>query len=192
MAIGKPLNLLRKVGAGGLGAALSVTLVLVSCDEADQTLAPTTSHHSNISPQFTMGSGTTSTLIGQGTHNDVKKLTDRSRDWDFTLKAKDGMEVIVRSFAYAVNAQTGWHQHPGPVLIQVIEGTMTFYEADDPECRPIVVPAGHGYLDTGSGHIGRNESGAPARDVTVFFAPPGTQVAQLRIDMPTAPPQCNF
>ena len=26
-------------------------------------------------------------------------------------------------------------------------------------------------LDTGHGHIGRNETGEPARDVTVIFAP---------------------
>jgi hypothetical protein len=46
------------------------------------------------------------------------------------------------------------------------------------------VSAGHGYLDAGDGHIGRNLSGAPAKDITIYLAPPGTQVSQLRIDMP--------
>jgi hypothetical protein len=168
---------------------LTLAVLLSACEDAGSSVTSSASH--SMRPEFTMGSGTTSTLIGQGTHDDIKMLTRRSREWDFSLRAKDGLEVIVRSFAYAVDAQTGWHQHPGPVLIQVLEGTMTFYEADDPECRPIVVTAGHGYIDTGHGHIGRNESGAPARDLTVFFAPPGTEVAALRIDMP-APQQCNF
>jgi hypothetical protein len=30
-------------------------------------------------------------------------------------------------------------RHPGPVLIQVVKGTVTFYEADDPSCSSIVV-----------------------------------------------------
>jgi hypothetical protein len=32
--------------------------------------------------------------------------------------------------------------------------------------------------------MGRNLSGAPAKDVTIYLAPPGTQISQLRIDMP--------
>ena len=48
----------------------------------------------------------------------------------------------------------------------------------------ITVHAGEGYLDTGEGHMGRNLSGAPAKDVTIYLAPPGTRVTQLRIDMP--------
>ena len=51
---------------------------------------------------------------------------------------------------------------PGPVF-QVIEGQVTFYERDDPTCTPKVVSKGQGYVDTGKGHIGRNESGAPAQ-----------------------------
>ncbi|HEY2066330.1 MAG TPA: hypothetical protein VGG84_10265, partial [Gemmatimonadaceae bacterium] len=110
----------------------------------------------------------------------MKRISD---DWQVQLKAQKGLEVIVRSFAYAPGSFTGWHQHPGPVLIQVIEGTVTFFEAAHP-CTPIVVSAGHGYLDAGDGHIGRNLSGAPAKDITIYLAPPGTQVSQLRIDMP--------
>jgi hypothetical protein len=92
----------------------------------------------------------------------------------------------VRSFAYNPNSFTGWHQHLGPVLIQIIEGTVTFYEADHP-CTPIVVHAGEGYLDTGNGHMGRNLTDAPAKDITIYLAPPGTQVSQLRVDMPAPP-----
>lgn len=70
-----------------------------------------------------------------------------------------------------------------------MEGTVTFFEANDP-CTPIVVKAGQGYVDSGEhGHIGRNLSGAPAKDVTVYLPPPGTQFSQLRIDM-NAPADC--
>jgi hypothetical protein len=135
---------------------------------------------------MTMGSGSTPTYIGQGTYGrvNVKRVDD---DFEVQLKAQKGLEVITRSFAYGIGAVTGWHQHPGPVLISVIQGTVTFYNADDP-CTPITVHAGEGYVDTGEGHMGRNLSGALAKDVTIYLVPPGTQVPQLRIDMPTAPP----
>jgi hypothetical protein len=111
----------------------------------------------------------------------------KTKDWQVELKAKGGLEVVVRSFAYAPGSFTGWHKHPGPVLIQVVEGEVAFYEADAP-CTPVIVRAGEGYLDTGEhGHIGRNLGAVPAKDITIYLAPPGTQVSQLRIDMPEPP-----
>ncbi|MEO5588635.1 MAG: hypothetical protein ABIS03_03535 [Gemmatimonadaceae bacterium] len=161
-------------------------LSLSACDGVERPVAPTAAPDA---PRFTAGSGSTPTFISQATFPDLAKVKRVTKDWQVEVKAKDGLEMIVRSFAYNTGAFTGWHKHPGPVFIQVIEGTVTFFEADDP-CTPIVVTAGHGYLDSGDhGHIGRNLSGAPARDVTVFLAPPGTQVSQLRIDMP-APAVC--
>lgn len=160
-------------------------LLVSSCDEPSRTVSPT--GIGAAEPRFTVGQGSTPEYIGQGTHTDLDKVKRITKDWHVELKAKGGLEVIVRRFAYDPGSYTGWHKHPGPVLIQVIQGTVTFFEADDP-CTPIVVHAGEGYLDDGvQGHIGRNLSGAPAKDVTVYLAPPGTQVSQLRIDMPAPP-----
>jgi len=92
---------------------------------------------------------------------------------EFKAEAKTPMDMVVRQFTYQPGADTGWHAHPGPVFITVKTGTMTFYEYDDPTCTPIVVEAGQGYVDTGRGHMGRNESGAVAEDVTVVIAPVG-------------------
>jgi hypothetical protein len=134
----------------------------------------------------------TFTNFGQGTFDQGFKVKRESGDWEVEVEANDGLEVLVRSFFYEPGAQTGWHRHPGPVFIQVIEGTVTFFEADDPNCEPIVVHAGEGYLDTGEhGHIGRNLSGANAKDLVVFFAPPGTQISGLRLDMDD-PGNCPF
>ena len=174
-----------------IAAIVAVGLfALMSCDDADRSVAPLTSARPT-GADMTMGSGTTPTFLGQATYADIDKVKRIANDWHVELKAKGGLEVIVRSFAYAPGAITGWHKHPGPVLIQVIEGTVTFYDANDPNCTPIVVPAGHGYLDTGEGHIGRNLGTVPAKDITVYLAPPGTQVPQLRIDL-DQPPQCGF
>lgn len=164
--------------------------LLASCDQPERAVAPGPVT-AIPEPRFTPGSGSTPTFLGQARYSHFGVVSRVSPDWDVELKATKGVEVIVRSFAYSPGAYTGWHKHPGPVLIQVIEGTLTFYEASAP-CTPIVVTAGHGYVDTGEqGHIGRNLSGAPAKDITIFFAPPGTQVSQLRIDMPEPAGACN-
>ena len=89
------------------------------------------------------------------------------------------MDMVVRTFDYAPGSTTGWHTHPGPVFINVVSGTVTFYELDDPTCTPKMVTAGQGYVDTGHGHIGRNETGSAAKDVTISIVAVGeTQLRQ--------------
>ena len=75
------------------------------------------------------------------------------------------------------------------MFITVLEGAVTFYEADDPTCSGKVVYAGEGYVDTGRGHYGRNETGQPARDVTVIVAPVGLP---FRGELPAPGPFCGF
>ena len=133
--------------------------------------------------------GVTATLIGRATYSRFKvktQLPESEGDdnngpitLDFMAQAKPGMDMVVRTFDYAPGSTTGWHTHPGPVFINVISGTVTFYELDDPTCTPKVVTAGQGYVDTGHGHIGRNETGLPAKDVTISIVSVGeTQLRQ--------------
>ena len=133
--------------------------------------------------------GVTATLIGRATYGRFKVKTHPPESegednhgpigLDFMAQAKPGMDMVVRTFDYLPGSTTGWHTHPGPVFINVISGTVTFYEVDDPACTPKVVTAGQGYVDTGHGHIGRNESGLPAKDVTISIVAVGeTQLRQ--------------
>jgi hypothetical protein len=132
--------------------------------------------------------GVTPNVIGRSTF-DAFNLQSDPRVLDFSAQAKGPLDIIVRTHDYAPGSSTGWHSHPGPIFIQVIEGQVTFYERDDPTCTPKVVSKGQGYVDTGKGHIGRNESGAPARDVSVILAP----VAQaFRVELEAPAPQCKF
>lgn len=142
---------------------------------------------------YTMGSGSTSTPLARATFSDpnnqtfnIKRMTG---DWDIQIKSKPAFDIAVQSIDFDPGGQSGWHRHPGPVFIQVALGTMTFYESDDPTCTPIVKTAGEGYLDLGEhAHYARNESGAMARTVVTYFAPPG---AKLKIDEPN-PGNCPF
>lgn len=116
-------------------------------------------------------SGVTALVLARGTYEPFHVKTDPHSLIDFEAKAKSHVDIVVRQHTYAPFSYTGWHAHPGPVFITVVEGTLTFYEADDPTCSPIYVTAGQGYVDTGRGHIGRNETGLPARDISVILAP---------------------
>ena len=133
--------------------------------------------------------GVTPTLIGRGTYPAFKVRSDKDAPFDFDAKTKGPMDIVVRTHDYVPGGSTGWHTHPGPVFITVIEGAVTFYEADDPTCTGKVVYKGEGYVDTGRGHYGRNESGAPAKDVTVIMAPVGLP---FRGELPAPGQYCGF
>jgi hypothetical protein len=164
-------------------AMLIAALILAGCDRAT-TEAP---------PSFTLSSGSQSTLLGRATFEDpsdptfkVKRISD---DWHAEVKAEPNLDIAVQRIVFQPGGQSGWHRHPGPVFIEVVTGTMTFYMSDDPTCTPMVRTAGQGYLDVGEHpHIARNESAAPAENIVVYLAPPG---AALRIDAPN-PGNCPF
>jgi Cupin domain len=175
--------------AGGLLGGLVIGVV--ACTDRTETVAP---HSPTVgTPDFTLGSGSTSTLLGRATFRDpndqnfkVKRITG---DWHAEIKAKPAVDIAVQTITFQPGGHSGWHGHPGPAFIQVVSGTMTFYESHDPACKPTVLTAGQGYLDIGDhAHIARNESTTPAQNIVTYFAPPGVA---LRIDAPN-PGNCPF
>ena len=163
----------------------------------------------------TPGSGTQSVLLGRGRFEafDVSRRVTAPKDaesdargvngmgagrdhrgrtiWKVKAEAEPALDIATQMITFEPGGQSGWHTHPGPVFISVVEGTMTFYESDDPDCQPIVRHAGEGFVDGQTdrhSHIARNETGAPARNLVTYLAPPG---APLRNDAPN-PGNCPF
>jgi hypothetical protein len=134
-------------------------------------------------------SGVTPTVLARGTFDTFKMKTPEGGPIDVEVKFKTRADIVVRKHEYLPHSSTGWHAHPGPVLITVVQGQLTFYEADDPTCTPHVVSAGQGYVDTGQGHIGRNETDQPALDVSVILAP---VAGAFRTELPAPNPNCGF
>jgi hypothetical protein len=167
-------------------APLSLAALFAACsDKGDAVTSP------GLTPHFTASSGSMSTLLGRSTFAQdgnfkVKRITG---DWHVEVKAHRGLDLAVQQIVFQPGGHSGWHSHPGPVFIQVVSGTMTFYESDDPSCTPIVRSAGQGFLDVGEhAHIARNETASTATNVVTYLAPPG---AALRIDQPN-PGNCPF
>ena len=175
-------------GAVALSVGLLLPMMLVSCDKREHPVSPESSTDpASLTPAFTAASGSVSTLLGRGSMP-AFNMKRQTGPWTITGHS-DPLDVAVQSIVFSPGGQSGWHKHPGPVYILVVQGTITFYESDDPHCRPIVRTAGQGYLDAGeNAHIARNETQADAQTVVTYFAPPG---ATLRIDAPT-PGNCPF
>jgi quercetin dioxygenase-like cupin family protein len=134
-------------------------------------------------------SGVTPTVLARGTYDAFKVISNPQGPGMFKAESKAPIDMVVRRHEYLAGGSTGWHAHPFPVFVTVISGQVTFYERDDPSCTPVVVSAGQGYVDSGHGHIGRNETNQPAVDVSVIMAPVG---APFRIELDAPGPYCDF
>jgi quercetin dioxygenase-like cupin family protein len=116
-------------------------------------LTPRTTFSDDVTAQFRLR------YEGQGAM--VRNLRDPSR-------------VMVAQITVQPGAQFPWHTHPGPVIVHVAEGELTYVNAHD--CVERVYPAGTVFLDPGQGnvHTAFNATGDVTRLVATFFQVPET------------------
>lgn len=135
-----------------------------------------------IDPSSTMGVGFTSVVIARGTLGTFH-IQSKAAGYDVELKSHDNTSIAVANIGIARNVgESGWHSHPGPVLVVVKSGTITFYRADNPNCAADVYGPGSSFTEQGG--LVANATNKGSEDVVAvatFFAPPGVP---LRIDMP--------
>jgi quercetin dioxygenase-like cupin family protein len=127
----------------------------------------------------TMGVGFTSALIARGNLGTFH-IQSKVDGYDVELKSHDNTDIAVANIGITSGGSSGWHYHPGPVLVVVKSGTITFYSSDDPTCAGKAHPAGTTFTEQ-DGIVGnaRNEGAVDVVAVATFFAPPGSA---LRID----------
>jgi len=139
-------------------------------------------------PSFTVAVGFTPTVLARGNLG-TYHIQSKAGDYDAELKSHDNTDIVVVKNVVTPGGHSGWHFHPGPVLVTVASGTITFYMGDDPTCSPRVHPAGTTFFENG-GMVGiaRNEGTVDATVVATFFVPADSPT---RIDAP-APGNCPF
>jgi hypothetical protein len=180
---------------------LSATALFVACEQST-TREP--SHPSITGPSLTAASGFVSTVLGRG---NAGTFHIRSTDgFDVEIKAKDNTDVAIGNVVVAPGGSSGWHSHPGPVIVVVKTGTITFYRAgrhtgqtgevngdngpNAPTCSRTEYPTGSAFLEVPApGHVmlAKNEGSTEATVSATYFAPPG---AALRIDQPAPGGNC--
>jgi quercetin dioxygenase-like cupin family protein len=173
---------------GRIVAMLAGAIMTNACNDAQQPVTPV-NESSVRTPAYTMSSGTVSALIGRSSISEGFKVKRKTGSWEFDLQGKDPSDIVVATLTIQPGGNVGWHTHPGPGFVQVIQGTASFYEAGDPSCSPTVVSVGHAWLDRGeTAHIVRNETTSQVTILATLFIPPG---GPPRIDEP-APGNCPF
>jgi quercetin dioxygenase-like cupin family protein len=119
---------------------------------------------------------------------DVKfKVTGRGEE-----VIDNAADTIVQQILIAPGGNFGWHSHPGPVVVLVKSGELTFYDGDDPSFTPRTFVAGQVFVDRGQGHVhyASNLSASVNLELwaTYFAVPPGMP---QRVDAPN-PGNCPF
>ena len=139
-------------------------------------------------PTFTAAVDFTSTVVGRGNLGTFH-IQSKAAGYDVELKSHDNTDIVVANVVVAPGGHSGWHFHPGPVLVVVKTGTLTFYHGDDPTCSGTSYPAGTAFVEEG-GRVGiaRNEGAVEVNNVVTFFVPKGSPT---RIDAPR-PGNCTF
>jgi len=122
------------------------------------------------------------------------KLTDDHRPGTQVLHVLNAQDTVVQQIVFGPGGHTGWHSHPGPVVVLVAQGELTLYSGEDPTCTGRTYSAGQAFIDQGQGHvhIGRaSETGNTILWVAYFDVPPGQGGQGIREDAPD-PGNCTF
>jgi quercetin dioxygenase-like cupin family protein len=145
----------------------------------------------------TPGSGTTGVVAARAAFADIVDLKFSIRDG---YRGRDNVQVrnagdtVMQQITFAPGGFSGWHSHPGPAVVLIRSGELTFYDGDDESCSGRTFSAGQALIDPGQGHVhyAVNQGTTPAEVwVTYFDVPPGTGAMGVRDDAP-APGNCPF
>ena len=139
-------------------------------------------------PRFTLASGFVGTPNGRGNLGTFH-IKSKADGYDVQLKSHDNTDIVVTDIVVAPGGHSGWHTHPGPTLVVVKTGAITFYHGDDRTCTGTRYAAGTAFIEAGGTlGIARNEEPGQTTIVATFFVPKG---GAARIDA-AAPGNCAF
>ena len=90
------------------------------------------------------------------------------------VNVKDPSRTVTARFTVQPGVEFGWHTHAGPVIVNVVEGELTFVDADG--CVEREYPAGTAFVDLGHGHVHNafNPTAGPTVLVATFFEAPAS------------------
>ena len=86
---------------------------------------------------------------------------------------KHPSRTVVARITLQPRAEFPWHSHPGPVIVNVVSGKLTYQGSE--HCRPRAYPAGRAFVDPGFGHVHNawnSSRGETVLVATFFSAPP--------------------
>ncbi len=99
---------------------------------------------------------------------------------EIKFQTKEPVDFVTQTITFAATSTSGWHAHPGVVMVSVTSGALTHYASD---CSFEIVSAGEAFVESGDHPTLVNSVGGAVVHVT-YVVPQGTTNVQLRIDKP--------
>ena len=144
-----------------------------------------------------VGGALATPVIGVSAETARGPLVDRPLDvnMDFEgggeveLKTKGPIEIANQRVVVAGGGTIGWHKHPGPTVVTILSGSMSFYHAEDCTTEIVFEPGDSFSNLPHEIHLAKNKSETePLVFYAFYFVPAGT--GSLRIDQPSPGPEC--
>jgi hypothetical protein len=113
-------------------------------------------------------------------------------DAGIKLKTKSSVDFVTQQIRLAPGGTTGWHSHPGPVLVTIKSGALTVVYASDPTCSGRTYTAGQSFVDRGDEnvHTALNLGTTEVEFWATYLVPGAPGTAPFRNDV--ADPGCDF
>lgn len=170
------MNHLRLISAGAISASLAVAVL-----NAPATATP--GNNFAVSP------------VANGQFGRIHENTagGKTGKWGMNLTTLDDTDVGADRLTVQPQGFSGWHSHPSPVFVIVLQGTIEW--ADGLLCQPRTVTAGQTLIESaGRVHNVRNPApagGQVAEFIAVRIKPTSVVGPAFRVDEPL-PNNCNF
>ena len=100
------------------------------------------------------------------------------------IQVNNAQETVIQQVVILPGGHTGWHSHPGPAIVLIKAGQMSFYDSDDPTCSVRTYSAGEAFIDSGQGHvhIARNEGSVNLELWVTYFDVPAGGAFRINAD----------
>jgi quercetin dioxygenase-like cupin family protein len=106
------------------------------------------------------------------------------------LQTQGPIEVAYQRITIAPGGTLGWHSHPGPTVVTVFQGTLSFYHAE--HCtQEIEYATGQSFSNLPDEiHMARNEGSQPVVVFASYYLQQAAPPTPLRIDQPSPGAGC--
>jgi quercetin dioxygenase-like cupin family protein len=132
-----------------------------------------------------LASGTSNTEISQHVRVTLPPVVGQEQEddeWSAKLVTSGPSNFIVQDVSYFPGGHTGWHSHPGILLVSVTEGSIEWYNAN---CERTVYNVGDSLTESTATHFVRNVGSVNARFMVTYVL---AKSQPRRIDQPA--PAC--
>jgi quercetin dioxygenase-like cupin family protein len=131
-------------------------------------------------------SGQTLMPFGRGSLAKPVNINEKVANGRVKIQTQGALDVLAAQYTLAPGGTSGWHEHPGPHITIITQGTLTEIDA---KCKRHNLSAGQADIDSG-GSVDKieNRGSTPVVFDVTFLVPHGVIVP--RIDEP-APKGCN-